>query len=91
MPPTQERSPLEPREPSHTQARTATRRVSPQKGTRVSCPPWKLLEFSVKEHVAGSGVQTFGVRLFITRRRYLYVIVKKADRDAGGPFTTNVG
>lgn len=83
-------NPLNLRLPDHTQARTAPRRMSPQKGTRVSRPPRKLLEFSMKEHVAGSGVQTFGVRLFFTRRRYLYVIVKKADRDAGGPFTTDV-
>lgn len=77
-------------EPSHTQASDADPWPLSREVPRVSRPPRKLLEFSFFDREAGSGGRPFSVRVFLTRRRFLYMIVKPADRDAGGPFPFHV-
>lgn len=74
---------------THTQARTARRGPFRWQVPRVSRPQRYLLEISMKEHAAGTPAQEIGVRFFYTRRKYVYVIVKRSISDVRNDTSTH--
>lgn len=84
--------PLKPETPStwpsrnHTQVGRVREATLAAQVPRASRPQRPLLEFFVKTSEAGTHDYAWGFAVRVGRARYLYVIVRRIHRDAGGPF-----